>query len=107
MPFRPYEQNQSFLFPPRLSDWVTDDYPARVFCELMDKLPVGGFKDAAVEGRPRCDTPMMLKVLLWAYANGIRASRKIEKRLHPTSSSCGCPDARHPTFMPLRLLPMQ
>ena len=25
---------------------------------------------------------MMLKTLLWAYANGIRASRKIEERLH-------------------------
>ena len=81
MPFLPYDQNQSFLFPPHLSDWVTDDHPARVFSDLMDKLPVAGFKDAAVEGRPRYDTRMMLKVLLWAYANGIRASRKIEDRL--------------------------
>lgn len=81
MPFRPYDQNQSFLFPPHLNDWVTDDHPARVFSDLIDKLPVGGFKDAAVEGRPRYDTRMMLKVLLWAYATGIRASRKIEDRL--------------------------
>jgi len=81
MPFRPYDQNQSFLFPPHLTDWVTDDHPARVFSDLMDKLPVAGFKDAAVEGRPRYDTRMMLKVLLWAYANGTRASRKIEERL--------------------------
>jgi transposase len=81
MPFRPYDQNQSFLFPPHLSDWVTDNHPARVFSDLIDKLPVAGFKNAAVEGRPRYDTRMMLKVLLWAYANGIRASRKIEERL--------------------------
>jgi len=81
MPFRSYDQNQSFLFPPHLNDWVTDDHPARVFSDLIDKLPIAGFKDAAVEGRPRFDTRMMLKVLLWAYANGIRASRKIEDRL--------------------------
>lgn len=81
MPFRPYDQNQSFLFPPHLSDWVTDDHPARVFSDLVDRLRIAGFKDAAVEGRPRYDTRMMLKVLLWAYANGVRASRKIEDRL--------------------------
>lgn len=81
MPFRSYDQNQSFLFPPHLNDWVTDNHPARVFSDLIDKLPVAGFKNAAVEGRPRYDTRLMLKVLLWAYANGIRASRKIEDRL--------------------------
>jgi transposase len=81
MPFLPYDQNQSYLFPPHLNDWVTDDHPARVFSDLIDKLPIAGFKNAAVEGRPRFDTRMMLKVLLWAYANGIRASRKIEDRL--------------------------
>jgi transposase len=81
MPFRHYDQNQSFLFPPHLHDWVTDNHPARVFSDLIDKLPVAGFKNAAVEGRPRYDTRMMLKVLLWAYASGIRASRKIEERL--------------------------
>ena len=81
MPFRPYDQNQSYLFPPHLNDWVTDDHPARVFSDLIDKLPIAGFKNAAVEGRPRYDTRMMLKVLLWAYANGNRASRKIEDRL--------------------------
>lgn len=81
MPFRSYDQNQSYLFPPHLSDWVADDHPARVFSDLIDKLPIAGFKNAAIEGRPRYDTRMMLKVLLWAYANGIRASRKIEDRL--------------------------
>jgi len=82
MPFIPYDQNQSFLFPPHLNDWVTDNHPARVFSDLVDRLPIAGFKDAAIEGRPRYDTRMMLKVLLWAYANGVRASRKIEERLY-------------------------
>lgn len=68
-------------FPPHLHDWVVDDHPARVFSDLVDRLRIAGFQDAAVEGRPRYDTRMMLKVLLWAYANGTRASRKIEERL--------------------------
>ena len=48
MPFLPYDQNQSYLFPPHLNDWVTDYHPARVFSDLVDKLPVAGFKNAAV-----------------------------------------------------------
>ena len=82
MPFRPYDQNQSYLFPPHLHDWIGDDHPARVFSYLIDRLNVDGFQEAEIEGRPRYDTRMMLKTLLWAYANGIRASRKIEDRLH-------------------------
>ena len=82
MPFLPYDQNQSYLFPPYLTDWITIDHPARVFSDLIDQLNVVGFQEAEIEGRPRYDTRMMLKVLLWAYANGIRASRKIEDRLH-------------------------
>ena len=82
MPFLPYSQNQSYLFPPYLTDWIAEDHPARIFSDLIDRLGIAGFQEAEVEGRPRYDTRMMLKVLLWAYANGIRASRKIEDRLH-------------------------
>jgi hypothetical protein len=38
MPFVPYDQNQSFLFPPHLNDWVTDDHPARVLSDLVEAL---------------------------------------------------------------------
>ncbi|MEW6026451.1 MAG: transposase [Planctomycetota bacterium] len=34
-----------------------------------------------MEGRPRFDTRMMLKILIWAYANSARASRKIAKKV--------------------------
>ena len=81
MPVRPYDQNQSYLLPPHLADWVGKKHPARIFSELIDQLDLSGFKEIKPEGRPCYDTHMMLKALLWGYANGIRASRKIEERL--------------------------
>jgi len=81
MPFLPCDQDQSYLFPPHLNEWVTDDHPVRVFSDLVDKLPVAGFRSAVVEGRPRYETRVMLEALLWACANGIRASRGVEGRL--------------------------
>jgi transposase len=81
MPARPYDQHQSYLLPPYLTDWIPKKHPARVFSDLIDRLNVRGFKETKVEGRPHFDTRMMLKVILWGYANGIRSSRKIEDRL--------------------------
>lgn len=82
MPVRPYEQNQLFLLPPSLDEWISKDHPARVFSDIIDRLDTYGFQEIKPEGRPRYDTKMMLKTLLWGYATGIRSSRKIEEKLH-------------------------
>lgn len=82
MPVRPYDQNQQFLLPPNLNEWVKKDNPARVFSEIVDRLEISGFQEIKLEGRPRFATRMMLKILIWGYANGIRSSRKLEERLY-------------------------
>lgn len=82
MPVRPYDQNQQFLLPYNLNEWIGPDHPARIFSEIIDRLDISGFQEIKIEGRPRFDTRMMLKAALWGYANGVRASRKINERLH-------------------------
>ena len=82
MPVRPYDQNQQFLLPYNLNEWIGQDHPARIFSEIIDRLDISGFQEIKLEGRPRFDTRMMLKTTLWGYANGVRASRKINERLH-------------------------
>jgi len=81
MPVRPYDQSQQFLLSPRLDEWISKDNQARVFSEVVDQLDISGFQEIKLEGRPRFDTSMMLKILIWGYANGLRASRKIAKRV--------------------------
>lgn len=82
MPVRPYDQNQHFLLPPSLSEWVKRDHPARIFSDIIERINITGFHEIKQEGRPRYDARMMLKILLWSYANGIRSSRKIEDKLY-------------------------
>ncbi len=82
MPVRPYDQDQQFLLPPSLNEWLRKDHPARVFSEIVDQLDLSGFQEIKLEGRPRYEPRMMVKILLWVYANGIRSSRKIEERLN-------------------------
>ena len=81
MPLRPYDQDQTFLLPPSLNEWVRRDHPARVFSELIDRMDTKIFREVKNEGRPAYHPKMMLEVLLWGYATGVRSSRKIEEKL--------------------------
>lgn len=81
MPLRPYNQDQIFLLPPSLNEWIREDHPARVFSEIIDRIDTTTFRQEKEEGRPAYDPKMMIKALLWGYATGIRSSRKIEERL--------------------------
>lgn len=81
MPLRPYEQDQMFLLPPSLNEWVRADNPARVFSEIIDGFDTTAFRQSKEEGRPAYHPAMMIKVLLWGYATGVRSSRKIEEKL--------------------------
>lgn len=81
MPLRPYDQDQMFLLPPSMNEWVREDHPSRVFSEIIDLMDTTHFRESKEEGRPAYHPKMMIKVLLWGYATGIRSSRKIEERL--------------------------
>lgn len=82
MAFRAYDQNQTFLLPPCLDEWVEEDHPARILSEIVDRLDLSCLRIAKETGRPPYHPKMLLKVLLWAYATGVRASRKIEEKLY-------------------------
>ena len=81
MPLRPYDQDQMFLLPPSLNERVRRDHPARIFSELIDRMDTKIFRGVKDEGRSAYHPKMMLKVLLWGYATGVRSSRKIEEKL--------------------------
>lgn len=81
MPLRPYDQDQMFLLPPSLNEWIRQEHPARVFSEIIDRIDTTHFRQLKEEGRPAYHPKMMIKVILWGYATGIRSSRKTEERL--------------------------
>lgn len=80
--FKSQSSDQMFLLPPTLDDLVPQDALARVVSEVVEELDLTLlYHKYSLDGRPAYHPKMMLKVLFYAYANGIRSSRKIEQRL--------------------------
>jgi len=81
--FRPYDQHSLLLMPPSLHDWVNPAGLPAFINDLVDELDRAPFLAAHDEprGMPPYHPAMMLKVLLYGYATGVRSSRRIEDRL--------------------------
>ena len=81
--FRPYDQDTLLLMPPSVRDWVDPDGLPAFISDLVDHLDMAPFMAAHDEprGMPPYHPVMMLKVLLYGYATGVRSSRKLEERL--------------------------
>jgi transposase len=76
--YLPYDANTGVLFPRRLDELVTGDDPVRMVLEATESLNVSPFEPT---GRPSGQQPyhplLMVRLLIWGYANGIYSSRKI------------------------------
>ena len=81
--FRPYDQDSLLLMPPSLHDWVDPDGLPAFLSDLVDELDLAPFLAAHDEprGMPPYHPRLMLKVLLYGYATGVRSSRRLEERL--------------------------
>lgn len=80
--FEPYDPEQRLLFPPSLDDWLPEGHLARFISETVDELDLSLFLkkyDQREDGRGQLayHPRMMLKVLIYAYCEGIFSSRKI------------------------------
>src|SRR6266545_5375091 len=77
------DRDQAFLLPPDLRDWLPADHLAWFVRDVVDQLDLGPFLRAYRSdghGHPAYDPTMLLGVLLYAYASGVRSSRQIERR---------------------------
>jgi transposase len=81
--FRTYDQDTLLLMPPSIRDWVDPDGLPAFIDALVGELDLGPFLAAHDEprGMPPYHPALMLKVLLYGYATGVRSSRKLEERL--------------------------
>src|ERR1700677_1816263 len=61
--YRPVDRDQPFLLPPDMREWLPAAHPGWPGCEAR-----GGY-----------DPDMLVTLLIWAYANGVTSSRRIER----------------------------
>jgi transposase len=77
------DRDQELLLPPSLREWLADDHLAWFVLEVVDELDLAAFYGAYREdghGRAAHDPAMMVALLVYAYAIGVRSSRAIERR---------------------------
>src|ERR671926_266994 len=76
------DREQSFLMPPEVRDWLPGNHLAWFVIDAVEGMNLEAFYAAyRVDGRcrPPYDPAMMVALLLYAYARGIRSSRVIER----------------------------
>jgi transposase len=77
------DRDQAMLLPLSLSEWLPDGHLARFVIDTVDQLDLEAFYAvyrADGRGRPAHDPAMMVALLLYNYAVGVRSSRVIERR---------------------------
>lgn len=73
-------REQLLLLPPSVDKWIPKDHVVRFVWDCVCQMDLWTFHCSyGIEGRPPYDPSMMLAVLIYAYSQGIRSSRKIAK----------------------------
>src|SRR5215213_10436448 len=76
------DREQSFLMPPDVREWLPMNHLAWFVIDAVEDMDLDPFYAAyRLDGRsrPPYDPAMMVALLLYAYARGIRSSRVIER----------------------------
>jgi transposase len=74
------DRNQLLLLSPSVDKWVPKNHMVRFIWDIVKQMKLTAFYCAyGTEGRPPYDPAMMLCVLIYAYCQGRRSSRKISR----------------------------
>jgi transposase len=80
--YRPVDRDQLFLLPPDMREWLPADHPVRlvitVVGEHLDTSAFHARRKTGGAGTAGYDPDMLVTVLVWAYAQGVTSSRRIE-----------------------------
>ena len=80
--YLPVDRDQPFLFPPDMREWLPAGDPVWLVIEAVRRLDTSAFharRRTGGAGAAGYDPDMMVTLLVWAYANGITSSRRIER----------------------------
>jgi transposase len=83
--YRPVDRDQVFLLAPDMREWLPAGHPVWLVIEAVSLLDTSVFhmrRKTGGAGAAGYDPDMLVTVLIWAYANGVTSSRRIER-------SCG------------------
>jgi transposase len=76
------DRDQLFLLPPAMRDWLPENHLAWFVLDVLEAIDTDKFHGRYVHagpGRPAHHPDQMLALLIYAYANGVRSSRQIQR----------------------------
>lgn len=79
------DRNQLLLLPPSLSEWLPEDHLAYFILDAIEEMDLEQFYAAYRSdgwGGAGYDPVTIVPLLLYAYCNGVRSSRQIERACH-------------------------
>jgi transposase len=80
--YRPVPRDQAFLLPPDMRDWLPPGHPVHLVIavveEHLDISAVHAARRTGGAGAAGFDPDMLTALLVWAYANRVTSSRRIE-----------------------------
>jgi transposase len=80
--YRPVRRDQPFLLPPDMREWLGEDHPVWLVItaveDHLDTSAAHGVRRTGGAGTAGYDPDMLVMLLVWAYANGVTSSRRIE-----------------------------
>jgi len=66
--------------PPDIKEWIPSDHTCFIVNDVVDKLDMDCLENTySKDGCPAYNPAMLIKIIFYAYAQGVRSSRKIEK----------------------------
>jgi transposase len=80
--YRLVARDQVFLLPPDMRDWLPGDHLAWFVLEIVEQLDRSALhvqRLNAGAGRAAYDPDMLLALVIYAYCQGVRSSRRIER----------------------------
>lgn len=81
--FKPYVQSQSQLLPQSLEESIAPDHLARLISHAVDQMNITSIEKLYSDNGQHAYHPrMLLKILIYGYASGIRSSRKLADKLN-------------------------
>ncbi len=84
--YQTWTQDQLYLFPPSMRDWLDEDHLVRFVLDVVSVLDISRLEAAirSKDGRGQrpYDPRMMLSLLVYAYCTGVHSSRRIERACH-------------------------
>lgn len=81
--FLPYDLDQQYLLPPSLKEWLPAGHLVFFISDVVDSLDLSAimehYQKDELRGRPGYHPAMLVKLLIYGYAQGKTSSRKLER----------------------------